>query len=423
MESLLGSWAAAFSLLGLLLILIVGSLFPRINAGIIAIAMAYAVGFLTGTVDPAGIAKGFPDNLFLMLVGITLLFTMADKNGTLERITSLFLRLARGRAALLPIIYFALAVVLSAIGPGNIAAAALLAPSGMALASRAGISPLLMAILICTGANAGAFSPIAPTGIISTGLLQRIGLDDPMIPLRIFGATAGLQSITAVAAILLFSDWTTLRHPAPETTTVRQPINASQWRTIAAIIALIVLVLLFQLSVGPVAFVLVALLWLLDRDEQTASLKDLPWEAIFLLTGIAILISVLEASGGLTLLVSLIAEVSGAQTIHAVLALITGIASAFSSSSGVIMPAFVPMIPEIMEQTGATNSVSLAVAICSGSHMVDVSPLSTLGALCIASAPVGAEERSALFRKLLLWGLSMSVVGALLAFLLLDQPW
>lgn len=419
---MMGSWSAVFSLIALLLVLFAGSLLPRINAGILAIAAAYLVGFLTGTVDPAGIAKGFPDNLFLMLVGITLLFAIADKNGTLERITALFLRLARGRAALLPIIYFFLAVLLSAIGPGNIAAAALLAPSGMALAVRAGVSPLLMAILICTGANAGAFSPVAPTGIISTGLLQKIGIVDPLIPLRIFGATAGLQSITALGAVLLFSDWSTLKHPVPETAHISRPINSPQWLTIFAIITLIVLVLVFQLAVGPVAFVLVALLWLLGADRHRASLKDLPWDAIFLLTGIAILISVLEASGGLTLLVGLIADISGPHTINAVLALLTGIASAFSSSSGVIMPAFVPMIPEIMNQTGVSDPVDLAVAICAGSHMVDVSPLSTLGALCIASAPVGAEARSVLFRKLLLWGLSMALVGAALAFLFLDRP-
>ncbi len=42
--------------------------------------------------------------------------------------------------------------------------------------------------------------------------------------------------------------------------------------------------------------------------------------------------------------------------------------------------------------------------------MVDMSPLSTLGALCIACAPE-QEDKSKLFRHLLIWRLSMSVVG------------
>ena len=37
-----------------------------------------------------------------------------------------------------------------------------------------------------------------------------------------------------------------------------------------------------------------------------------------------------------------------------------------------------------------------------GGHLVDVSPLSTIGALCIAAAP--SEDSRKLFNKLLAWG-------------------
>jgi len=59
--------------------------------------------------------------------------------------------------------------------------------------------------------------------------------------------------------------------------------------------------------------------------------------------------------------------------------------------------------------------MAIAASIIVGSHLVDVSPLSTLGALCIAAAPV-QENRTQLFNKLLLWGLSMSVVGAIVCY-------
>jgi hypothetical protein len=45
--------------------------------------------------------------------------------------------------------------------------------------------------------------------------------------------------------------------------------------------------------------------------------------------------------------------------------------------------------------------------------MVDVSPLSTIGALCVAALPKGTEDPAVLFRKMLIWGFSMTVVGAL----------
>jgi hypothetical protein len=44
---------------------------------------------------------------------------------------------------------------------------------------------------------------------------------------------------------------------------------------------------------------------------------------------------------------------------------------------------------------------------------VDVSPLSTLGALCVA-AIADPDVSKDLFRRLMIWGLSMTVVGALL---------
>jgi hypothetical protein len=52
-----------------------------------------------------------------------------------------------------------------------------------------------------------------------------------------------------------------------------------------------------------------------------------------------------------------------------------------------------------------------------GSHLVDVSPLSTIGAMCIAAAPEGVD-RERLFRRLFAWGLAMSVVGAAASWLL-----
>ena len=60
---------------------------------------------------------------------------------------------------------------------------------------------------------------------------------------------------------------------------------------------------------------------------------------------------------------------------------------------------------------GIISSINL------GSHLVDVSPLSTIGAMCIAAAGAGVD-RQKLFRDLMLWGMSMAVVGALASYVL-----
>jgi hypothetical protein len=57
----------------------------------------------------------------------------------------------------------------------------------------------------------------------------------------------------------------------------------------------------------------------------------------------------------------------------------------------------------------------MSITIAIGSALVDVSPLSTLGALCIAALPPKYSARD-LFTKLMIWGFSMSVAGAALCY-------
>jgi hypothetical protein len=79
----------------------------------------------------------------------------------------------------------------------------------------------------------------------------------------------------------------------------------------------------------------------------------------------------------------------------------------------VVLPAFLPTVPSLVEKVGGGDLLAVALSINVGSAMVDVSPLSTLGALCVATVADPADART-LFRQLLFWGLSMSVVAALL---------
>jgi Na+/H+ antiporter NhaC len=132
--------------------------------------------------------------------------------------------------------------------------------------------------------------------------------------------------------------------------------------------------------------------------------------------GVNTFIAVLETLGGLQLLTDLLARISTPQNATAVTAFTTGILSAFSSSSGVVLPTFIPLVPGLIEKIGGGNPTALISSINVGAHLVDISPLSSLGAICIASAL--HEDKEKLFRHLLLFGLSMAVVGAGICYLL-----
>ncbi|KAK0357904.1 hypothetical protein LTR94_037543, partial [Friedmanniomyces endolithicus] len=55
-----------------------------INMGVIAFVGAFLVGTLIAGMETKAIMSGYPAELFLTLVGITFLFAIAQKNGTID---------------------------------------------------------------------------------------------------------------------------------------------------------------------------------------------------------------------------------------------------------------------------------------------------------------------------------------------------
>ena len=82
-------------------------------------------------------------------------------------------------------------------------------------------------------------------------------------------------------------------------------------------------------------------------------------------------------------------------------------------TSGVVLPTFLPTAPGLVQQVGGGDPLAVALSINVGSSLVDVSPLSTIGAICVAALSNPDLARD-LFRKMLVWGLSMTLVGGVL---------
>jgi di/tricarboxylate transporter len=194
-------------------------------------------------------------------------------------------------------------------------------------------------------------------------------------------------------------------------------LERRHWVTLVVLVAWIIGVVAFRLNVGMAAFGAAALLVLATRGDEIAAIRSVPWGIIVMVCGVTMLIAVLEKTGGMDLFAALLARLASPATVNGVIAFVTGLISSWSSTSGVVLPAFLPTVPDLVSRVGGGDPVAVALSICVGSAMVDVSPLSTLGALCVAAVSDPAEARD-LFRKLLIWGLSMSVVAALLSQLL-----
>ena len=412
---------AIVSLSALLVIVIMSCLFPKLNPGLLALVAALAIGIYGAGFSAKEIVSSFPAELFILLVSMSTIFGIAQKNGTLDVVTQYAVQLIKGEVLLFPLLVFVLAFLLSALGPGNIAAVALLAPLVMSLAQKHTISPLVVAIMLCTGANAGAFSPFSPTGVVMIGLLQQIELNTNLI-WTVFGASAVLQSLSALSAYGIFLFRTKKRGlVSKEVSTHFQETKLilKQKISLVAILVLVLGVTVGQVPLLVMATTTAAVMFLLNLAEEEEVISTVPWSTIQMVTGIAVLIGLMEKTGGLDLATTFIAQVTSTTVIHGVLAFVSGAVSAYSSSSGVVLPAFVPLLPGLAAKMSISNTVPMAVAVAVGSHMVDVSPLSTLGALSLAAVK-NPNEQKRLFTWLMAWGMSMSVVAGLLAFLFLD---
>jgi di/tricarboxylate transporter len=172
-------------------------------------------------------------------------------------------------------------------------------------------------------------------------------------------------------------------------------------------------VLVFRLNLGLSAFAAAALLVATGAADESAAIRRMPWGVIVMVSGVTVLIALLETTGGMDLFTSLLARLATPATVNGTIAFVTGAISSYSSTSGVVLPAFLPTVPGLVERLGGGDPVAVSLSINVGSALVDVSPLSTLGALCLAAVPAG-RDGAGLFRRLLIWGLSMTVVGALL---------
>lgn len=405
----------AWFALGALIVAIVLSVTTRVNVGIAAIGLAWVVGVLLGGLKPETVLQGFPTTLFVTLTGVMLLFGAAEANGTLARLTGKALRLVRGDARALPIAFFILASTVASIGPGAISSVALLAPLAMPIALRAGVPTFLMALAVANGANAGNLSPISSVGIIANAKMAEAGLGGHEFKVWF----ANFASHLLVTAIVYVAVRGYRRGP---TLTVAEPpdpapLTRVHWLTVVTVVGWVIGVVGLKLPVGLTGFVAVAILVLTRAADDQEAIRRMPWGVIVMVTGMSMLVGVLERTGGLDLFTALLAKLASAKTLNGVIAFVTGVISSYSSTSGVVLPTFLPTVPGLVAQLGGGDPLAAALSINVGSSLVDVSPLSTLGALCVA-AVADPDQSRLLFRRMLIWGLSMAVVGAALSQLL-----
>lgn len=264
------------------------------------------------------------------------------------------------------------------IAPG---AVAIIAPIGMGFAVRYRINPVLLGLFIINGASAGGFSPISIFGSITNGVVSRNDL--PGNPMLLFASSFVFNALLSAVALQTSTTVT------PTSTTVTPTSTGTA-----------------ELSDPPDPSAL--------RLNRVRALTL----TVLLVCGVVTFVGTMERIGTIDWLGHSVADV-GAHHLGALLICCIGaVVSAFASTTG-ILGALIPLaVPFLLG--GEVGAVGMVIALAISSSVVDSSPISTSGALVTANAP--EDQRDAVFRKLMTWGLSMAAIAPPVTWVIFVVP-
>ncbi|MBZ6139104.1 MULTISPECIES: SLC13 family permease [Streptomyces] len=432
-----------------LVALFAATLLPRFNLGLAALPAAFLVGLAADrTADE--VTAFFPADFFVLIVGITALFAVAQLNGTLDWLLDGMLRLVGGRVLLVALVPFLIGAVLTAIGTLPAAATAVVAPVALGLAARYGISPLVAAVLGITGIISGLLSPLAVYGtsarrlgdtleiglpdsapvvfflgglvaglVVAAGCLL-VGLRTGAVPRgRVSPTAPGTTPTTFVAGPAQAGPETgpgTASKAGPETGSEAEATGravspaAARVLTLTCLAAVVVLSVGFDANIGYLGLTAAVVQQIVLRLEPGEIVSRIPWNIVLLVGGLLTYVGLMQDLGAFARISDLL-RVEGAPLLSLlVLCYIAGITS-FAASSIAVFATTMPLVPAVVAEGASPVGAVLAVALAS--ILVDINPLGITGGLILGAAR--PDDRPRLFRHLLTYGAVSVVVGPALA--------
>ena len=401
----------------------------KINTGFFGIVFAYIIGTFYLGIKPGDIIKMWPISIFFVILAISLFYNFAMTNGTLEKLAQHMLYRTRKVPKLLPFAIFIAATILAALGAGFFAVMAFFTPITMLLCRKTGLSPLIGALAVTYGALCGNNFMISPGGVVFIGLMNQAGYEAVSygFEFQIFLASF-IVPIVVLSLLILFNS---RKKGSADIVEISLPeaFNAVQKKTLALVVSMIVVVLIFpilhiifpqvaliktldkSIDVGLVAVVFAVLALLMDLGDEKEVVKKVPWGTLIMICGVGMLISVAIKAGTVKLIAGFVSDTIPAPVVPIVMAAIGGFMSFFSSTMGVVTPALFPLVPNLAEASGIDAAV-LFSAIVIGAQATAISPFSSGGSLVLST--VSEEERVDMFGKLIFRGVPICLGAAII---------
>ena len=400
----------------LLVVVLVVAIWRRMNIGVLALAAALPVLFLSG-LDPKVMYQAFPGDLFVLIAGVSALFAHLERSGALARVVDKVYATVGDRQALLPWTGFLLAALLSTAGAFSTAPIAFLVPMVAHVGVRYRASFYLCELAVVIGANSAGLSPLNPTGATVRAAATK---------LHVTYSGWGLWAVSMVVAFLVVLVLQVLNAvqrrrgqafeliPAPAAAgdeskasgAASAPNRAYMWSSGLGFVAFVLLVVLVKADVGVTAMCLVALLQIAFHPNERALLSRLPWSSMLLLCGLLTYLGLMQKIGTIDSIANVLHTLGAGIALVLVLAYLTAILCNIESSTLGVLGLMTPIVYTTFGHSPLTFWVTCAVTVPAA--LMVMNPIHVAGTLIISNSAV--EQQEALFRRLLTLAACLAVI-------------
>lgn len=411
-------------LISIVVVIVLGYLL-KVNYGLLGIAAAFICGVLLAGMSASSVINLWSTKLFFQMFSITFFYAFAINNGTLELLAKKLVHATRKATLLTPVILFAVCGVIAGIGPGTISTFLILTPIVMQVGKETGMNPVLSAITLSCGVNAGGWSPIASNGVTLRGIIESSGYAADLATTyggHLFRNMFIASVIFFAIAYVVFRGW---KCHAAEGAEKPAAFNKQQNISITLIIIFTVLVVLppvLNSLVGGSFFgtlakkmdaTLLAVFFgvlsiIFKAGDEKKAIAGVPWKTIIMVCGMGMLISVASEAGAMSYLSDYVGRSFSASALPYVMAIVAAVMSLFSSTMGVVVPTLYPLIFAICAASGA-NPVILFSVVPIAATSAGNSPFSLQGGL-VQSALDNDEERNRMFISLIVVAVVLTVL-------------
>lgn len=401
----------------------------KLNTGIIALGFAFLIGFFGLGMKINDIIAFWPTTIVFYLICISLFFSYATQNGTMDVLAKKMLYALGGNAKLIPLAIVIVCAVVGGLGAGA-STPVIVGPFIFVMSIEAGVSPALAAVCIGFGNIIGSSNPFnGYGGVIGKNLILENGTDEAtaMTMANFTWANAALISVIVIVFFYLFFKGMKAQKVAVEKPPKFSAVQMKTFVVVLAAFALMVIPSLLNAWVkAPVVktiagfcqpqviMILGALICaFMKLGDEKKVIRSVPMNTVVMIVGVYSLIKVASEAGLIDMVAHALSNSIPAFLVPGAIVLFAAFLSFFSSSTSTVMPLMYPLVPALAGSLGL-NPIALYTCVFFGGLTTAMSPFSTGGALTIASCPDN-EVKEQLSNQMIIVSLIIPVITAIAA--------